>query len=366
MKRLKQRKRKSTRRRRPRHRSIPGSPPGTLVSHHRGETMIDVIAYSDGESQSWTDVTLDQLNKKAENFDVVWVNVIGLADISLIEEFGKQFGIHQLTLEDIVNVHQLAKFEPFTEYDYFVTRMARFQDVTESNAIETEQLSILLKGKFVFTFQQIKNDCLDPVRRRIQEKTGLIRERGPDYLVYALIDSVIDHYFPLVDRLSDGVADFDDALLNDDTNVSVKDIHQLRRELLNLSRHVRPHREMLGRLLREPSNFGQSTRVFLSDCFDHTLQLNESIDLNREICSDLRSYHLELIGNRTNDVMKTLTIVSTIFIPLSFIAGVYGMNFEHMPEVKWKFGYPLAIGTMVLVAASFLFWFHRRGWFSSR
>jgi magnesium transporter len=245
--------------------------------------------------------------------------------------------------------------------------MPRFQTQDDSGAIETEQLSIILLDKFVFTFQLVKTDCLDPVRRRIREKSGLIRQRGPDCLVYALIDSVIDHYFPILDRLGDRVADFDDALMNDDDtdDISVKQIHQVRRELLNLSRHVRPHREMIGRLLREPSGFSEKTRVFLGDCFDHILQLSESIDINREICSDLRSYHLALVGNRTNDVMKTLTIVSTIFIPLSFIAGLYGMNFDNMPELKWRYGYFAAIGAMIAVAGGLLLWFRKRGWFQS-
>ena len=358
-------KRNPTVRGRRHHRPKPGSPPGTLTPHHSGDTKVNVIAYNADRSESWTDVALGQLKLKADGFDVVWVSVVGLADISLIEVLGRQFGIHQLTLEDIVNVHQLAKFEPFNDYDYFVTRMASFVDAADSRSIETVQLSILRKGNFVFTFQQTERDCLGPLRRRIHEKSGLICDRGTDHLVYALIDSVIDHYFPLVDRLSDEVADFDEALLTEDSVISVRGIHQLRRELLKLSRIVRPHREMIGRLLREPSSFKDQTRVFLSDCFDHTLQLSESIDLNREVCSDLRSYHLELISNRTNEVMKTLTIVSTIFIPLSFIAGLYGMNFEQMPELKWKYGYPMAIASMVAVVLSLLFWFRKRGWFKT-
>lgn len=322
-----------------------------------------MIAYSDSGQKKFSAKSLDQIRHKTASANVVWVNIVGLADIDMIRSFGVLFGIHQLTLEDIVNVHQRAKFESFKDYDYIVTRMARFNVDETARSIQTEQLSILLIDKFVFTFQVVAADCLDPIRRRIEERTGLICSRGSDYLVYALIDTVIDHYFPLLDQLSELVAEIDDALITQDSTVSVKEIHRLRRDLLNLSRHVRPHREMLGRLLREPSKVGESTRVFLADCFDHTLQLSESIDLNREICSDLRSYHLALVGNRTNDVMKTLTIVSTIFIPLSFIAGLYGMNFEYMPELKWSFGYFAALISMAAVAGGLLFWFRSRGWF---
>ncbi|QEG24658.1 magnesium/cobalt transporter CorA [Mariniblastus fucicola] len=346
------------------HRSQPGAPPGTLVSHHEGETSVEVIAYSSSRFEVWEETEIERLVAKCDAFDVVWINVIGLADLDLIRLIGKTFNIHQLTLEDINNIHQRAKYENFEEYDYFITRMARF-DADIENRIETEQLSIILMDKFVLTFQLIEVDCLDPVRRRLKEKSGLIRERGNDYLVYALIDSVIDHYFPIVDQLGDRVTDFDDALQKDETTVSAIEVHQVRRELLSLARLIRPHREMLSRILREPSRFSAQTRLFLNDCMDHALQLGETIETNREICSDLRSYHLALIGNRTNDVMKTLTIVSTIFIPLSFIAGLYGMNFEYMPELKWKLGYFAALGAMAAVAVSLLAWFRSRGWFGT-
>lgn len=358
----KTRQKKSLKRRR-KHRSIPGSPPGTLESHHEGETSIQVIAYNPDRIEVLDAPDFGSLRTQSEEFDTVWINMIGLADLSVIKRLGLAFGIHQLTLEDIVNVHQRAKFETFESYEYFVTRMARFTEEGTPNTIQTEQLSIVLTGKFVITFQQVAEDCLDPVRRRLKEMSGLIRERGPDYLVYVLIDTVVDHYFPIVDVLSDLVEDFDDALLAENMNVSAKDIHHVRRQLLNLSRHVRSHREMLGRLLREPTGFTDQTRVFVNDCFDHILQLGETIEINREACSDLRAYHLALTGNRTNEVMKTLTIVSSIFIPLSFIAGLYGMNFENMPELKWSFGYFAALGLMVAVASGLLLWFRKRGWF---
>ena len=345
------------------HRPQPGAPPGTLVSSHERETSIHAIGYSKDRHSPFEASSIKDIKSMATEFEVVWVNVIGLADVDTISQIGNAFGIHHLTLEDILNIHQRAKFETFESYDFIVTRMVNCANKSNSHAVMTSQLSIILQDKFVFTFQAVDTDCLGPLRRRIEERTGLIRDRGADYLVYALLDSVIDHYFPLLDRLSDSVADFDEGLMNEGNDMSLKEIHELRRELLHLSRNIRPTREMLSRLMRESARFNESTRVFLGDCFDHALQLSESIDLNREICSDLRSYHLALVGQRTNDVMKTLTIVSSIFIPLSFIAGLYGMNFDNMPELHWKYGYFGALVVMVTVAVGLIFWFRSKGWF---
>ena len=350
------------------HRPQPGAPPGTLVSHHQTATSIRVIGYGKDTYSTFDAPAIEDIKALAADFEVVWVNVVGLADVDSISELGEIFGIHHLTLEDILNIHQRAKFESFESYDFIVTQMASFEDESKSNSVTTSQLCIILQDKFVFTFQDVATDCLGPVRRRIKEKTGLINGHGADYLVYALLDSVIDHYFPVLDRLSDCVADFDDDLINEKTDMSLKEVHALRRELLHLSRKIRPTREMLSRLMHESTRINESTRVFLGDCFDHALQLSESIDLNREICSDLRSYHLALVGQRTNDVMKTLTIVSTIFIPLSFITGLYGMNFVNMPELQWKFGYfgtwprwqPLPLGCCFGFAA--LVGFENRKW----
>ena len=345
------------------HRPHPGAPPGTLVSNHEQETFVRVIGYSKDRYEAFESILVKDIKAMETDFEVIWVDVVGLADIETLSEIGRVFGIHHLTLEDLLNTHQRSKFEPFDTYDFMVIRMAGLVDESKSNAIMTAQLNIVLQEKFVLTFQVYETHCLGPVRRRIEEMSGLIRERQSDYLVYALIDTVIDHYFPVLDRLSDSVAEFDDGLISEDNDMSLRDIHELRRELQNLSRSIRPNREMLGRLMRESSRFSDSTRMFLGDCFDHALQLSESIDVNREICSELRSYHLALVGQRTNDVMKTLTIVSSIFIPLSFIAGLYGMNFDYIPETKFKYGYFYALAVMGTIAAGSLFWFRRKGWF---
>ena len=346
-----------------RHRPHPGAPPGTLVSNHKQKTNVSVIGYSKDQYSVLEPVAIKDIKVFEADFEVIWINVVGLADVDTLSEIGSVFGIHHLTLEDVLNTHQRAKFEPFDTYDFIVVKMAGFANQSKSNEVMTAQLNIVLQDKFVLTFQVEETDCLVPVRRRIEEMSGLIRDHGADYLVYALLDSVIDHYFPVLDRLSDDVADFDDGLIEENNDLSLKEVHKLRGELLHLSRSIRPNREMLGRLMRESSRFTESTLIFLGDCFDHALQLSESIDVNRDICSELRSYHLALVGQRTNDVMKTLTIVSSIFIPLSFIAGLYGMNFDHMPELHAKFGYFGVLAAMATIAIGLLFWFRRKGWF---
>lgn len=346
-------------------RSQPGAPPGTLVSHHQRQTSIEIHGYGKDQFEYFELSSVHELKKKCVEFPVAWINVVGLANLELISEIGHEFGIHKLTLEDILNLHQRPKFESYPAYEYVVCRMARFRNGERNLSIETEQLSIVRVSNCVFTFQEVEADCLDPVRRRIREKSGIIRERRPDYLVYAIIDSVIDHYFPLIDSLSERVAEYDDTLVNQARTVSAREIHGVRRDLLKLGRVARPHREMLAQILRDSDRFAEPTQVFLNDCYDHAIQLSEMIDSNREICSDLRSYHLALMGSRTNDVMKTLTIVSTIFIPLSFIAGIYGMNFDNIPELHWNFGYFAAWLVMLCVAGGLLLWFKWRGWFEA-
>ena len=345
------------------HRSAPGSPPGVLVSRHEDNTSVEVLAYSADRTERFKDVSFEKLRDLGNDFDVVWVRFVGLENMQLIKQCGETFGIHTLTLEDILNVHQRAKFETFDNYDFFVLRMARLHDSSEADHVETDQLSVLLTDKFVVSFEQRTSEDLQAVGRRIEENAGTIRTRQADYLAYALIDSVVDHYLPILDRLGEQVAEFEELLISEDAPLSVKDIHQLRREFLSLSRDVRPHRDMVGRILREPCRISESTRVFLGDCHDNVLHLSESIDVNRDVCSDLRSYHLALVGNRTNEVMKTLTIVSAVFIPLSFIAGLYGMNFEYMPELKWNAGYFITLGVMATIASGLLLWFRKKGWF---
>lgn len=325
--------------------------------YHGHDTSIHVIGYSSSTVKELDCDNFAECLKLVDDFDVVWVNVTGLGKVELLQEFAQQFKIHQLTLEDVVNVHQRAKSEVFEGYHYLVTRM-----VSNPSDFASEQLSIFQTRKFVFTFQEKVGDCLEPLRVRIREGKGVVRSKGSDYLVYALLDSVFDHYFPVVDWFGERLDEQDEALMKGE-QFSLQDIHRIRSHLLELRRWLRPNRELLNQLIRDEStHISADTKVFLRDCYDHVIQLQESIESYREVCSDLRDYHLSAVGNRTNEVMKTLTIVSTIFIPLSFLAGLYGMNFESMPELKWKYGYFALLGVMASIAIGFVVWFRRKGW----
>ena len=339
----------------------PGAVPGTVLARpEEPQPVIGVMAFSNGDLVDKTVDSLDGLKALTQSYAVTWINVNGLGNADVIHELGEMFGLHRLALEDVVNVHQRPKVEDYDDHLFIVARM-----VDASEQLQTEQICFFVGKTFVLTFQEGKpGDCLDPVRERIRKSSGHIRHRGTDYLAYALLDSIIDHYFPVVESYGERLDALDDQLINTRGDASIAAIHTFRSELLVLRQAIRPHREAINELLRDSHELvTDETRIHLRDCYDHTIQLGEAIDTYRETCSDLRDFHLAAISNRTNDVMKTLTIIATIFIPLSFIAGLYGMNFDHMPELHWRYGYSLALGLMASVAIGLLFWFRRKGWF---
>lgn len=332
--------------------------PGTLASRSDHPTAIKVLGYSAGNFKEFACDSFAEAKKHENEFEVVWVDVTGLGDVELLQEFATEFKIHSLTLEDVVNVHQRAKFESFEHYDFMVTRMVSYEETLESL-----QISVFISGKYVISFQERVGDCLEPLRERIRKAKGNVRTRKTDYLAYAILDSVIDHYFPVADKFGEELDAQDAALMNGE-GFSLQVIHRFRGSLLELRRWLRPNREMVNQIIRDDSSrISEETKIYFRDCYDHVIHLQETLESYREVCSDLRDYHLSLVSNKTNDVMKTLTIVSTIFIPLGFIAGLYGMNFEVMPELKWRYGYYATLGGMATIAISFFVWFRRRGWF---
>jgi magnesium transporter len=345
----------------------PGAPPGTIrAKPDAAQPQIRVLAYSLTEIVEKDIERVDQISQFLGQYPVTWINVDGLGDVATIRALGELFGLHLLTLEDVVNVHQRAKMEPFDEYLYLVTRMA-----TTRNPLETEQISLFLGTNYVLTFQEKTGDCFDLVRKRIRRSGGRIRSVGADYLAYALLDTVVDSYFEVVDQHADELDALDDQISRGYGHEINERIHDVRSELLLLWRVVRPHRDAVSELIRgENSLVSDDTRLFLRDCQDHLLQLTDLLEVYREACSDLRDYHFSSMSGRMNEIMKVLTIIATIFMPLGFIAGVYGMNFDpelpgNMPELEWPFGYLFALGLMTLAAGGMVLFFWQKGWIGS-
>jgi magnesium transporter len=297
---------------------------------------------------------------------VVWVDVAGLGDATVIEAIGNLFGLHRLALEDVVNVHQRAKVEPYDTNLFFVARMP---DARTENP--SEQISFFLGDRWVITFQERAGDDFGSVRARLR-RGGRLRGMGSDYLLYALIDSCVDAWFPVIETFGERLEHLEDGILERSRRDTIDQIYGIRRELLELRRSVWPLRDALGALYRDPTVLiSTDTRVYLRDCYDHAVQIIDLVENNREIAANLTDLYLSAASNRMNEVMKILTIISTIFLPLSFIAGVYGMNFDtgkplNMPELKWWFGYPFALGLMAATALGLLVFFRRKGWMTSR
>ena len=352
--------RKGSNRRRKRQRAAPpGSSPGTLIADPDAPPpRLSVLAFGpDGVEER----AIDDPHALREYFPrhaVTWLDVQGLGDADLIERLGLVFGLHRLWLEDVLSTRQRPKIETYGDVRYLVVRA-----LEGDGRLETDQISIFFGPRFVVTFQERYGDCFDTLRERIRAGKGNLRTHGPSYLTYAILDAVVDHYFPILERLGERLDTLEDELVQAPRATSLTEIHAIRRDLLTLRRAVWPLREALHHLLRDgDAAFTADTRLYLSDCYDHTVQVMDLVENYREIASGLLDVYLSSMSHRMNEVMKVLTVISTIFIPLTFLAGVYGMNFDHMPELSWRFGYPLAVGLMAGVCGALYRVFRRSGW----
>ena len=350
-------------------RGTPGASPGTLVPDpHAVRPKIRLIAYGPDTLDEHDVADIEGLEALLGRAPVTWVNVDGLADLDLIRHLGSVFELHPLALEDVVNTHQRPKVDEYEKNLMIVTRMPPV--VGEH---PTEQLSIFLGSNFVLTFQERPGDCFEPVRGRIRQGRGSIRGGGVDYLTYALLDAVVDGYFPALEKYSDILEDLEVRALECPDMAVAGRIHAIKRELLEFKHAIWPQRDLFNALIRDPTGLvTDKTRVYLRDCYDHTVQLMDLTETHRETASGLLDTYHSSIGTRMNEIMKMLTIIATIFIPLSFIAGVYGMNFNpdkspwNMPELDWYFGYPFALGLMAAVAIGLVVYFVRKGWIGRR
>lgn len=327
-------------------------------------TQVRVMAYNATDIVEKESPTVADIQDLASRFAVVWVDVSGLQDIAFIQQLGAHFNIHPLVQEDIVRTHQRSKMEDYPEALFLVSRMAPCTD-----QVTPEQLSLYMTDNCLLTFQEYPGDDLDSVRNRIRYKRGRIRVEAVDYLCYSVVDAVIDAYFPLVDKYGELIEDLEDQLVEAPNPGLIQEIYQVRRRILELRRSLWPQREVMANLYRgECSLIQSSTTVFFRDCYDHTVQLIDLMENYRELSSNLMEVYLSSSGNRMNEIMKVLTIVSSIFIPLTFIAGIYGMNFNtqispwNMPELNSRYGYIICMAVMLLIALAQLYFFHRKGW----
>ncbi len=342
----------------------PGTPPGSLVytgDRRTDQVRLDLVNY---DKQHCDERVLDKIEDAVPSRDqpsMSWLNIVGLHEPAILESLGHRFGYHPLVLEDILNTHQRPKFEEHDDYLFAVVRLLHYDDA--SGQIETEQVSLVASAGLLVSFQEIPGDVFHPVRQRIRDGRPRIRGSGSDYLLYALLDTIVDHYFLILEKLGERIEALEDTLMDHPTRESLAEIYRLKRELSTVRKAVWPVRELAAGLERSESRLiRKTTHLFVHDVYDHAVQVIDAAENYREIVSGLLDMYLSSISNRTNDVMKVLTMIATIFIPLSFLAGLYGMNFEHMPELHYPWAYPLLLSVMAVVALGFVIYFKRKNW----
>jgi magnesium transporter len=348
--------------------SPPGTPPETLYADpEQPKPKISLLAYSPLDYTSQEITSVEQISPYLQQWPVVWINVDGLGDADTVRQMGALFGFHGLSMEDVLNLHQRPKVEDYDDHYYLVAHMASLQ-----GHVETEQISFFIGKNFVVTFQAKIGDCFDSIRLRIAQGKGKIRVQGADYLAYLLIDSVIDNYFPLLEKFGEEYELLEDEIFLAPSRETLGKIHSIKHDLRVLRRAVWPLREAVNFLLREPPGIiSDNVRLYLRDCYDHTVRVIDLIENYRELGADLSDIYLSNISLKMNEVIKVLTIISTIFIPLTFIVGVYGMNFDRsvsawsMPELGWKWGYAGVWAVMLGITLAMLYFFKRKGWFGT-
>lgn len=341
-----------------------GLAPGTLM--HVGEKKVEkvrirLIDYDEKQLQEREIETIEECFPFKDKPTVSWINIDGLHDVEVIENIGGCFAIHPLTLEDIVNTGQRPKVEDFDNYVYIVLRMLAYEE--KEGHIRAEQVSFVLGPNLLISFQERVGDVFSGVRERLRKGKGRIRKAGADYLAYALLDAVVDQYFIILETFGEKLESTEEELLSEHTQQTLEAIHTMKREMIFFRKQVWPLREVLGGLVRgEVSLISQATGMYLRDVYDHTIQVIDTIESLRDVLSGMLDIYLSTVSNKMNEVMKVLTIMATIFIPLTFIAGVYGMNFKYMPELEWHWGYFGALSVMVGVGVLMVFYFKRKTW----
>ena len=341
-----------------------GLHPGALV--HVGDQKIDkpiieLVRYNENEFEEKRLQSMEEfISSRAEN-KITWLNIDGLHDVGVIETIGKQFNIHPLVLEDILNTEKRPLIEDYGDYIYMVAKMLSYDD--EENIVKAEQVSVVLGNNYVVTFQESVGDVFNPIRERLRQGKGRIRKDGSDYLAYTLVDCIVDNYFIILEKFSESIEDIEEVLMNDFDQDIVEKIYRMKREMVLLRKSVWPLREVVIGLERfESTLINKSTMIYIRDLYDHTFQVIDTVETLSEMLSGILEIYLFSLSNKMNQVMKVLTIMASIFIPLTFIASVYGMNFDFMPELNSKYGYPIVLGFMIAIAIFMIVLFKRKKW----
>lgn len=339
-----------------------GLPPGTLVfTGDRHTDVPDIVLVQYTESDTFMQSAREMAPPAREMTGVVWYDVRGLHHVPLIEQLGRQFGVHTLALEDVLDIQQRAKFEDYEDAVFIIAPALTFDEATQE--VQHEQIGIYAGKDFVLSFQEKPDDTFASVRDRILHGNGRIRKRGADYLVYALLDTIVDHYYLVLDKLEELIDNQEHQVLTAPDESTKRSIHHLKLQVLALRKTVFPLREAVNAFSRSDNPMVQdSTRLFIRDIYDHTIQIMDAIDTWRDVLNGIFDLYLSQLSFRMNNVMQVLTIISTIFIPLTFLAGVYGMNFQNMPELGWRYGYYAVWSLMLLIALLLLLLFRKKRW----
>jgi magnesium transporter len=346
------------------HKKKVGQPPGTL--HHTGEKLIQepivtIIDFDQQEFNQHNHASCDEC-VPLERTDVVrWIHVQGVHDIDLIQKIGSNFNIHPLILEDIVHTHQRPKLEMLSDSIYVIFRT--FEYSNEDKVLDSEQLSFLLGNHYLLSFQESEKPLFEQIKNRISNNLGRIRRSSSDYLAYSLFDLITDQYFVILDELSERIEVLEDEVAEVPTDETIQEIHSLKRDIITLRRNIWPIRDITSRLLREGSGLIEtSTQMYLRDLNDHVVQINDLLETYRETLTGIMDIYLSKVSNRLNEVMKVLTVISTIFIPLTLIASIYGMNFRVMPELDIPWSYPFVLIVMISLGITLAVYFRRKRW----
>lgn len=341
-----------------------GMPPGSLVylgDKPDATTKITLFDYVDGHLTEREIIQTDECAPYKDSDTVTWINVDGIQNIGVVEKIGKQYDLHPLVMEDILNTDQRPKVEDHDGYLYVVLKMLSYNEAEQEIAIE--QLSLVLGEKFVLSFQDKPGDVLDPLRDRIRQAKGRIRKLGADYLLYAIMDEVVDHYFTVMEKLGEKIEQIEDIVAVRPRQDTLQQIHRLKREIIVLRKAVWPLRELINSLRHDETPLlKETTSIYFRDLHDHIAQIIDGIEAYRDMLSSMLDVYLSIMSNRTNGVMKVMALFSAIFMPLTVITGIFGMNFKDFPELEWKYGFQGTVTLMVVLAIGMVLFFRRKNW----